>query len=254
MLFLVYIYIIIYNFCCYYISIDAENDTQLDLELSHTVIKPNDLHNPLVVVANYLFDSLKQAAMRFSKDSVEIVNCRVLSDRAEMPSTYPDIINHMACEWSYENSTIDYFNDEKLKNVLKQYTQFENSTVLIPVGSINTMKNIKILSNNKYLMLVGDKAYVTLAEISNLGSPFISLHGSFSFVVNLHCIMEYIKQNDNNNESGGGGNCLYTPYTDGIKCCSFYQGIDKKIMNQFCYFWKVYINIYYYLFIIIIIL
>lgn len=173
--------------------------------------------------------------MRFSKDTVEIVNCKVLSDRAEVHPSNPDVINHMTCEWSYESSSIDYFNDEKLKNVLKQYTQFDNSTVLIPVGSINTMKNIRLLSNNKYLMLVGDKAYITLAEISNLGSPFISLHGSFSFVVNLHCIMEYIKQGDN----GEGGSCLVTPYTDGIKCCSFYEGVDQKVMNQFCYFWKV---------------
>lgn len=221
-----------------YAVFDTENDTQIELEVGHTILNASTLHNPIVVVANYLFDSLKQAAMRFQRDHVEVVNCEVISDRpyilniiSEVDSSNPDIINHMNCEWLYEDSDLDYFNDDILKEVLKGYTEFENSTILIPIGSIATMKNINELSGGKYLMLVGDKAYLTLQELSNLGSPFISIHGSFSFVVNLHCLMEYLKKNNNT--------CLCTPYTDGIKCCAFYKGVDKHIMNQFNYFWKV---------------
>lgn len=45
----------------------------LRLELSGEELRPGDLDNPVIVVANYVFDSLKQDAFRYHRVSVVLM-------------------------------------------------------------------------------------------------------------------------------------------------------------------------------------
>ena len=80
-----------------------------------------------------------------------------------------------------------------------------NFTMLFPYGPLLALKNMKKMTNNRYLLLCADKAYSHEDDSKMFqGVPHIALHGCFSLMMNFHALRIYTLMNQ--------GYSVHTPY------------------------------------------
>jgi Tetratricopeptide repeat len=82
-------------------------------------------------------------------------------------------------------------------------------SLLLPLGGFAAMRTMLKLSNGRMAVFVGDKGYSRLNEMEGLRDPHLALHGSLSFMVNLHSLRQFAKAH--------GGVVLQTPHYEGFK-------------------------------------
>jgi hypothetical protein len=75
------------------------------------------------------------------------------------------------------------------------------------------MANLSSLTSAHTVFLVGDKGYNHSEEMAALREPHLGLHGSFSFMANLHAARLFALHR--------GGFSLHTPFLEGFKCAAF---------------------------------
>lgn len=173
---------------------DLEKGETLELIHQQKTIRRGDIYHPVIVFANYLFDSIVTDVFYVNGDQIEE---SVLS--LSTPSN--NLLNDQPKSWEkvdfeFNNIPIegDYYPQEDFNAILNGYRRFNDGTyVQFPVGSLRGLENLKKLSNNKMLLLSSDKGYVTLEEMNELEPPELAFHGSFSLMVNFHALGEYCK-------------------------------------------------------------
>lgn len=233
---------------------DAERDTELRLLRAPpsggpaVVLSPGSPSpNPVVCVANYVFDSLRQEAWRVVEGQLQEGRVSLYSDRAEVlplpPAADPvDAIRRLKCTWHYSPpgegegsaptpavspsligpaaaaSPALVHEDAILSLVLRAYAaRLGSGSVLLPVGGIGAVRRLAALgAGGRCLALVGDKAYAQEDELAGLRDPHVALHGSLSFMANLHASRLAVL--------ASGGMSLHTPFFDGFKVAALLLG------------------------------
>lgn len=186
--------------------------------LSQGLWGKEQLLNPLLVVANYLFDSLRQDAfcVQDKKLLESLMTVRVPVDHWELK----DLDVNFKKEWV---SSENYYSEEWgcLNELLQQYeSELDNGHVLIPIGALKLIKSLlRITQHNKLLLLVTDKGYSTLEDFEQEDEPSLISHGSFSFWVNFHALGFWVKKN--------AGQLMPIPVGEGIKSAVYYWGEEK---------------------------
>lgn len=71
-------------------------------------------------------------------------------------------------------------------------------------------------TGGRCLALVGDKAYAQEDELAGLRDPHVAVHGSLSFMANLHASRLAVL--------ASGGMSLHTPFFDGFKVAALLLG------------------------------
>ena len=74
---------------------DAETDSEIHLVRSGEVLNRHTIKNPMIVVCNYIFDTLRQDAFRIVEGQLQEGLCTVISDQPEPDLTNPDIIKRI---------------------------------------------------------------------------------------------------------------------------------------------------------------
>lgn len=64
----------------------------------------------------------------------------------------------------------------------------QDATILLPVGGLRMIRNLCTLSGDKLMLVVGDKGYNHESDLLVVRDPHVAVHGSFSFMVNMHAI------------------------------------------------------------------
>ena len=173
---------------------DVENDDEIRLLESEHVISSQSLHNPLIVVANYLFDSVVS-------DVFHVKDGQLHESLVTMRTTKNNMASGRPKQWesvkvSYEDRPVagNYYSDPLFNKVLMSYEQdLENGAFFYPVGSLRVINQLRQLSNDKLLVLTSDKGFVGLHELEDETHPELDFHGSFSVMVNYDAIARYFK-------------------------------------------------------------
>lgn len=89
--------------------------------------------------------------------------------------------------------TFDYLNeDDTIRRVLQKYREMNKTlSFVLPVGAFCLFQNLLRLSGDQLFCLIGDKGYPTADEFAGERDPHIAIHGSVSFMLNLHSIRLY---------------------------------------------------------------
>mmetsp|Transcript_27315 Transcript_27315/g.48293 ORF Transcript_27315/g.48293 Transcript_27315/m.48293 type:complete len:577 (+) Transcript_27315:113-1843(+) len=210
---------------------DAEHDLEIHLILSGKTLNRHTLKNPMVLVANYIFDTLRHEAFRINDGKLQEALITVTSERdAEPDLNDPGLIKRFRPKWSYhQTSHKDYFTGRQadLNPILARMvsrTALRNSSILIPVGGLNCLRNLIELTSGRLFFLSGDKAYNHENEMKGLRDPHIAIHGSFSMMVNYDAVRHYFESK--------GGFSMHTPYQDGFKVASFVLGAKKETVRS----------------------
>ena len=197
---------------------DAGNDQELVLRLSGAVLAPGTVKNPMVVIANYCFDSLPQ-------DVFTIANGQLYESLITLHSSQPvpDQMDQQflaGLEITHEHvpATADYYDDPDLNHILKAYQErLPNTFLLFPSAALHCLRTFARLSAGRLLLLSGDKGYSREADLINREPPEIALHGSFSMMVNHHALGQFVLRQ--------GGQFLSTPHRHtSLDICAFLLG------------------------------
>ena len=137
---------------------DAERDRELKLFHSGKTLSPGSLHNPVVALANYVFDTLRQDAFRLvegqlqeatvalytentgaaaaGEGSVDGAPALSPADAEAAALNDPDIIRRLRCVWDYRLCSPEIYRNPHLQTMLRAYcARMRNASLLVPIGA-----------------------------------------------------------------------------------------------------------------------
>jgi hypothetical protein len=171
---------------------DVEGDDQLRLIHSGEVLSPETLRNPLVAIANYLFDSIPQDAFSIADGQLCEKLLTLTTPDTELDSTDPELLSRVKLDFQRNPVSADYYDDPTWNRLLLDYKQrFCSVDFLFPTAALRCIRNLNRLSNRRLLLLSGDRGYTSdEALLRGEGQPTIAVHGSFSMMVDYQILGE----------------------------------------------------------------
>ena len=169
--------------------------------------RKNTLHsrlvnNPLILIANYFFDTIPHDLFRVHQHKLEEGRISLsYSLPKEFPGMDPDnplIIPHLKMQHHYEpidNFDAEYLDQPLWMEILNEYAlqQEQIPQMLFPLGAMQVIQRFLKLSQNKFLLLAGDQGIHSTTQLQD-PVPFFSQHDTFSIQVNYHAIASYFKK------------------------------------------------------------
>lgn len=191
---------------------DAVSDTEikcwksgkvLNMSTSSSSSSTSISQNPVVIVANYLFDTLYHDIFQVSDGEIKEGLVSVGSKQNEVADPLnPDIINRLDNLYQYRSiDPYTYYTNEEgdevhLARILNWYKEYyksstEGASLLFPIGALRALRRLRNLSSQgRVLVISGDKGNNNPEQFLGLSDPHIAVHGSFSLMVNYHAIGE----------------------------------------------------------------
>lgn len=167
---------------------DAERDEVVRLREAGVTLGPGPVENPVVVVANYIFDSLRADAYKI--EDGQAFEVRVAAYQAGEDAPDPARLEGFDVERSEHLAQgPQYPEDPLLDELLDEYRHgLDHSGVFLPIGPIEVMRRLSAMSGGPMLLLHGDKTHRTLDEMRGQSVAGLVKHGSFSITVNGHAL------------------------------------------------------------------
>ncbi|HMI51170.1 MAG TPA: SAM-dependent methyltransferase [Candidatus Saccharimonadales bacterium] len=183
--------------------------------------QPENCHGPLVVIANYCFDSLAQDVFRI-KDGQVFERLQTL--RRPPEGSERDAGQALSrLEFEYQDVSVDgnRYQDPTWNRILGMYrAEIPSATVLFPVQVLRTLQAIRELSGSALLVLASDKGYLRTENMSqSQDEPKFEFHSAncFSAMVNFDAIARYF-------ELAGGAALLPAKHNSTLHTCAFLEG------------------------------
>lgn len=177
---------------------------------------------PLVVIANYVFDSLPQDA--FSIEDGQLFEFLLTTYSEGEPHSFQDL------RLSFQKGAIgpSRYSDALWNTILEQYrTSFPHATVLFPATTLETLKTLYQASDGRMLVLAADKGFTREPDVALLqGDPPLEFHAGnrcFSQVVNFDALAKYFR-------ARGGDALLPEKHVTNLNVCAF---LDRPAGEDF---------------------
>ena len=184
---------------------DGERDEELKLADSGNVLAPGTVKNPMVVIANYFFDSIPQDAFFFQGGQLQEGLVTVSSYRKEPDLHDPEIFSRLDISYNRNSVEPDYYKNLDWNEILEYYKKrLDDTAFLFPCAALQCIDNFRQISGGRLLLVSGDKGYIREEDLLGCGEPEITRHGSFSMMVNYHAMGKYVQKQ--------GGYPLHPPH------------------------------------------
>jgi tetratricopeptide (TPR) repeat protein len=187
-------------------TFDMAEDETLQLRYSGEVLRAGNLTNPLILFANYTFDSLPQDT--FFVDKGELYEGLITVTSKSEPSDSKDKSILTGLDYYYTDKQVqgcDYYADLNFNDILLYYKDCLNDTACsIPIIALQCLNRLRTLFGDDILLVSTDKGYRDVKSMSKIYHPFLSKHGSISLTVNFHALELFFKSL--------GGNAIHSIY------------------------------------------
>jgi tetratricopeptide (TPR) repeat protein len=178
---------------------DAEQPPhQIKLIISGGSLDPQSATHPLIVLANYFFDSIPQDIFEVKDGRLyeKLVSVSVGANNNLDPEELEGLESNSLdqFELSYEARSIrpHFYREAAWDTLLEYYRQtLADTNFLFPNTALRCIKYLQQLSNNQMLLLSADKGFIELKDLLDQAEPEIAFHGSISLMVNYHAIGQY---------------------------------------------------------------
>lgn len=179
---------------------------------------------PLVVIANYVFDSLPQGAFVITEN--KIAEALITTSANSSADGIPPPLG--ALHLSFTNAAVPQqrYADKIWNSILEHYRRsLPAATVFFPTTALNLLLQLATSSDGRMLVLAADKG-LTREESLTLrqGAPELEFHASgqcFSAVVNFDAIARYFW-------SVGGEAFLPQKHFSSLSVCAFLQHAPEQ--------------------------
>lgn len=168
---------------------DLHSPPALRLLRSGTLLNRERLGNPLIVLANYFFDSIPHDAFRVTGGRLE--ECRVtLCEPVEaLPAALQLKLSYRPLDPLAGDA--GYYRERLWNQQLAAYAgRLPDTHFLFPVGPLRYLRWLTELAPQPLLLLAADKGYDYVEQIRSYQNLALTQHGGFSLPVNFHAIAE----------------------------------------------------------------
>ncbi|HEY6305354.1 MAG TPA: SAM-dependent methyltransferase [Candidatus Angelobacter sp.] len=188
---------------------------------------------PLVVIANYVFDSLPQDAFviqggqdrqdRKIFESLVTATIPYPTSQSAKDNVTPAQGALQELQLSYQNVALppERYADATWNEILEQYqTRLSSATVLFPSVTLTTLGELGTVSDGRILVLAADKGYAHEDALAlSQGPPALEWHAGdcFSLMVNLDAIGKFFR-------ATGGEALLPDKHFSSLNICGFLRG------------------------------
>jgi hypothetical protein len=202
-------------------------DEELQLRYSGEVLSKSTLKNPLILFANYTFDSLPQDTFYVNKGELfeglititskgEQVNPKGEQVDSEGEQVNPkgkqvdseDKSMLAGLDYYYTDKQIQgsgYYEDTTMNDILLYYKDcLEDTAFSLPIIAFRCITRLKNLFNDDLVLLSTDKGYRSASSMHKNYHPYLTKHGCVSLTVNFHALELYFK--------GLGGKAIHSIY------------------------------------------
>jgi tetratricopeptide (TPR) repeat protein len=174
---------------------DINDSEQLNLQCSDQVLSVECLEQPLVVIANYVFDSVPQEL--YAIQAGQYFQCLVSLLVEEDPNTLnvAELLSKLRIRYDYQPLAELPHPELYLQSLLTHYQQsLTNTNLLFPAIGLRCLERLRALSRQGLLVLSADKGGHELDALEGCPPPGIVRHGSFSLSVNYHAFKVFCEQ------------------------------------------------------------
>ncbi|MSO73702.1 MAG: hypothetical protein EXQ99_00905 [Alphaproteobacteria bacterium] len=214
---------------------DAEKPHAFRLRHNGRSISPNGRAQPIALIANYLFDTVRHDAFKIARGLLyeTRVGLAAKKRRAMPRRNDPNALDALEIVEHQVRVTLPYYRHKDFDAVLAAYTQgFEGCEMLFPIDALRVMNWFKRVARAPTLVLCGDKGYRTDDELKAGVGAYLSFHAksSFSTMVNLNAIERVVAKQ--------GGFALHAPQADtSFTVSAFVSGAkpDAAIETRFAF-------------------
>ncbi len=185
---------------------DIAKDDEIKLRYNGEILSSGKMKNPLILFANYTFDSLPQDT--FYVNSGELFEGLITVTSPEKKGDPEDKSILSGLDYYYSDKKIegnDYYEDENFNDVLLHYKDsLEDTAFYMPIIGLRCISRLRKLFNDDIILISADKGYKNEEVMYKNYHPFLSKHGCISMTVNFHAIELYFR--------GLGGKAIHSLY------------------------------------------
>lgn len=174
---------------------DATQDQSVQLIHSQTVLVEGKLANPIVVLANYVFDSVPEDVFRFEKGQLFESLVRAMAHPPATDFDDPELLKRTVLAYRHRPAQLPIYPEPEFNEILGYYQKtLQQSCLPFPVTSLRCLQLLRKLSGDRMMVISGDKGFHREQDLDFQGEPGLTIHGSFSMSVNLHALGHYTTQ------------------------------------------------------------
>ncbi|RED63189.1 SAM-dependent methyltransferase [Cohnella lupini] len=175
---------------------DAVKDSELRLTQSGDIVRTGELGQPVLVIANYVFDSLPQELV-YVEDN-KLYECLVdlqFPEGTGAGLSVSETLGTVTLDYHYRRATELESESYPYRDVMELYQrQLEDSHVLFPEKGIDCLERLGRLSREGFVLLTADKGDHRLENWEFAEPPKIIHHGSFSLNANYHAMIVFFER------------------------------------------------------------
>ncbi len=174
---------------------DISYDNQLSLQQSGQILTPQTLDRPLIVIANYLFDSIPQDLYYINNGQLHSCFVSLFCHQKPKELTPGELLDQLDLHYDYQPTDLTNL-DPQLQALLHHYKQQLTDThLLVPNTGLLCLKRLQAFSQQGLLLLSADKGKLDLSQLQNNHSPkLVTHHGCFSLSVNYGLFKTFCEQ------------------------------------------------------------
>jgi hypothetical protein len=174
---------------------DAESDASIRLERSGEAIGPGALANPLVVVANYLFDVIPQDAFtRRGGVLHESLVSITVKDGCDIDAPRVEPFEGFTFRYAHRPAPGSVYPERDLELALQDCAASlaEGETFLFPSAGLRCLSRLAELARGRLLLLLADRDHREDAYTEE-GHPEMAVHRAVSFSVSFRAVASFVR-------------------------------------------------------------
>lgn len=174
---------------------DVERDREITLLDDAGVLSAATVKNPVVVFANYAFDTFSQDVFKFGGGQAREVRVSLRAP-AGMTESSPGLLPALRLQYADHPIEGTYYEDPALERTLAAYRErLAESTISIPYGGLKGLRALLEMSRDRLLLVASDKGFMQQDELYQPGQQAVQFHGdAFSMMVNFDAIARYVSE------------------------------------------------------------
>lgn len=147
------------------------------------------IHNPIVLITNYLYDSISCDVFRISNGSIEEGLLTVETHKNNLKNNKVIDLHKLTNSFTYNEITTEHYTDPRLNSMLEHYkTCMGDGVITIPTGAIRCIDFFRNATSNGVMNIASDKGFSDFHAFEGSKEMHVAFHSSFSIMVNFHAL------------------------------------------------------------------